>query len=107
MRVLIYEDNLMWSSRLVKSVSSLGHEAILRTKVDAEDSGDVAIVNLGSMTLKPEELVPILRERGIKVVAHAGHKEKELHELGRDLECDRLVTNSELTFKLAQILTEI
>lgn len=107
MRVLIYEDNLMWSSRLVKSVSALGHEAILRTKPDVADTADVAIVNLGSASLKPETIVPLLREQGIKVIAHAGHKEKDLHALGRDLGCDRLATNSELTFKLAQILSEV
>jgi len=107
MRVLIYEDNLMWSSRLVKSISALGHEAILRTKPDVAETADAAIVNLGSNSLKAEEIVPMLRQHGIKVIAHAGHKEKELHALGRDLGCDRLVTNSELTYKLTQILSEV
>src|SRR5207253_2720652 len=30
MRVLIFESNLMWSSRLVQSEESLGHEPLLR-----------------------------------------------------------------------------
>lgn len=106
MRVLIFEDNLMWSSRLVKSVSALGHEAVLRTKApDEAGAGDVAIVNLGSATLDPTIIVPKLHEQGVKVIAHAGHKEKELHEVGKGLGCERLVTNSELTYKLEQILT--
>jgi len=106
MRVLIYEDNLMWSSRLVKSVAALGHEAVLRTKAPVDSEiGDVAIVNLGSSTLDPAEIVPALHEKGVKVIAHAGHKEKELHDMGRGLECERLVTNSELTYKLEQILS--
>ena len=41
------------------------------------------------------------------MIAHAGHKEKELLELGKDLEVDRLATNSELTYKLPQILEEL
>ena len=68
---------------------------------------DAAIVNLGSSTLKPEHLVPQLNRAGIKVIGHAGHKEKELHEIGRDLGCHLLVTNSELTHKLPQILQKV
>lgn len=98
----------MWSSRLVKSVNGLGHEAVLKTQATEEpEQADAAIVNLGSSTLKPEHLVPQLSRAGIKVIGHAGHKEKELHEIGRDLGCHLLVTNSELTHKLPQILQKV
>lgn len=108
MTILIFEDNLMWSSRLVQSVKALGYEAVLRTKLpEGQEQAEIAIVNLGSHSLKPTDLVPKLRESGVKVIAHAGHKEKELHALGKDLGCDRLVTNSELTYKLEQILKEV
>jgi len=66
----------------------------------------VAIVNLGSRAMDPAALVDALREKGVYVIAHAGHKEKELHELGRTLGCDRLATNSEITHKLPQLLEE-
>ena len=59
MTVLVFEDNLLWSSRLVKSLRALGHTPIVRTKPDSAPEGaDAAIVNLGSEGLKPEELVP-------------------------------------------------
>lgn len=103
MKVLIFEDNLIWSQRLLRSAKSLGYEAVaLSPSSSSIPEGDVAIVNLG--TGNPEELVPKLKAVGIRVVAHAGHKEKELRALGERLGCDRLASNSELTFKLAEIL---
>jgi hypothetical protein len=108
MRVLIFEDNLMWGPRLSKSVSAFGHEPTVLTKVpDAIPQGDLAIVNLGSLALPAADLVPKLKAAGLKILAHAGHKEKELHALGKDLGCDRLATNSEITHKLQQILLDL
>ncbi len=105
MKVLIFEDNLMWSQRLRQSVSSLGHEAVLFSSLPNQAvAGEIAIVNLGSSKIAPDVLVPILKEVGIRVIAHAGHKEKELRELGKSLGCDRIASNSELTFKLAELL---
>ena len=105
MKILIFEDNLMWSARLVQSLRALGHEPVVRTSLPATDEGaEVAIVNLGSPTLRPEDLVPMLNEMGVRVIGHAGHKEKDLHSLGRDLGCHTLATNSELTFKLESLV---
>ncbi len=95
----------MWSQRLKKSLESLGHQTAIYTSIPPEiDAGDVAIVNLGSPNLKAETLVPMLKAAGIRVIAHAGHKEKELRELGTALGCDRLASNSELTFKIESLL---
>lgn len=105
MRVLIFEDNLMWSSRLAKSVGALGHEPVL-LKSFHEEAGDMAIVNLASQSIPADKLVPQLKERGISIIAHAGHKEKELMALGKELGCDRLATNSELTFKIGDLLRQ-
>jgi len=108
MKVLVFEDNLMWSSRLLQSLKGLGHEPVLMTSIPDDSMGAVAaIVNLGSASLKPKELVPALSALGVKVVGHAGHKEKDLLQLGREAGCDRLATNSELTFKIESILTEL
>lgn len=105
MKVLIFEDNLMWSQRLRQSVSALGHEAVLFSSLPTElGAGDVAVVNLGSSKIPASELVPRLKAAHIRVIAHAGHKEKELRELGNNLGCDRIASNSELTFKLAELL---
>ncbi|HEY3783506.1 MAG TPA: hypothetical protein VGL56_20675 [Fimbriimonadaceae bacterium] len=105
MRVLIFEDNLMWSARLKKTVNSLGHEADLLGSIPKDlPQAEAAIVNLGSTTMDAQTLVPLLKEKGIYVIAHAGHKEKQLQELGKTLACDKLASNSELTFKLKEIL---
>lgn len=104
-KVLVYEDNLLWSVRIRKSLDAFGHDAVLKTTPDVSE-GDVAIVNLGTASLQPETLVPSLKAQGIYVIGHAGHKEKELHRLGHEWGCDRLATNSELTFKIETILNE-
>ena len=103
MRVLVYEDNLMWSSRLMQSLRGLGHEAVLLTQAEIEE-GDVAIVNLSSPKFNAKEFVPKLVEAGVRVVGHAGHKEKDLIAMGKAAGCDHVASNSELTFKLDQVL---
>ena len=105
-RIAIYEDNLMWSARLQNSVRALGHEGIVITTPDIDLTADCAIINLGSTTLGVA-LVPALKQNGTTVIAHAGHKEKDLHSLGADAGCDVLATNSELTHKLPQILESV
>ena len=108
MRVFVFEDNLMWSSRLLQTLRSLGHEPILRTAMPSDREGaDVAIVNLGSAKIPNAELIPHLKTLGIHVIGHAGHKEKELMAFGEDAGCDTLATNSELTFKIEAILNRI
>ena len=96
----------MWSARLVQSLSALGHEPCVVTEVPGQehDVAHVAILNLASTTFAT--MVPILRERGVYTIGHAGHKEKELLELGREAGCDKIATNSELTFKIETLLTE-
>lgn len=95
----------MWSQRLRQSVSALGHEAVLFASLpDQMVNGDVAIVNLGSAKISASELIPMLKGGGIRVLAHAGHKEKELRELGASLGCEKIASNSELTFKLGELL---
>jgi hypothetical protein len=104
MVVWLFESNLMWSSRLKQSFEGLGHEVSIETDVP-ERAADVAVVNLGDRNVA--DVINALRAKNISVIAHAGHKEKELLDLGRGLEVDRLATNSELTFKLPQIIEEI
>jgi hypothetical protein len=108
MTILVYEDNLLWSSRLVKSLRALGHEPIVRTKPDASpDGAKAAIVNLGSAGLEPEKLVPALNAMGIHTIGHAGHKELEIMELGRRCGCTTLATNSQLTFKIESLINQV
>ncbi len=102
MKVLILEDNLLWSSRLKQTLTAFGHEAIVAS---VPQECDAAIIALGRPTMASD--VASLRAKGAFVIGHAGHKEKELHQAGKDAGCDRLATNSEITNKLPQILEEI
>ena len=104
MTVLIFEDNLMWSARLVQSLITLGHEPVVTTEMPEPCEAQAAILNLASSTFAT--LVPRLKEMGIYTIGHAGHKEKDLLELGREAGCDRIATNSELTYKIEAVLAE-
>jgi hypothetical protein len=103
--VWTFETNLMWSSKLRLSLRMLGHECILLNSLPTDGTADVAIVNLGEGD--PKTLIQNLRARGIPSIAHAGHKEMELHEVGREAGADYLVTNSEITHKLPDLLAKI
>jgi non-ribosomal peptide synthetase component E (peptide arylation enzyme) len=108
MRVLVFETNLMWSSKLANSLKALGHDPVLlRTVPTGELKGDAAIVNLSEGPLGATTLIDLLRANSIPVIAHAGHKEKALHEIGRKHGADVLATNSEMTFKLEELLARL
>jgi hypothetical protein len=108
LKVLVLEENLLWSVRLKKSLESLGHEVVVVARPQPTyESADIAIINLGSPAWELSKLVPQLQAQGTKIIAHAGHKEKELHDLGKQLGSDVLATNSELTHKLPQILEKL
>jgi hypothetical protein len=105
-RVLVFESNLLWSQRFRHALFMLGHSAEIHTSMPGEiplDAG-AAIVNLGDAQFDLQMLIPQLRDMGIPTIGHAGHKEKPLHEFGKDIGCDVLATNSEMTHKLAQVL---
>ena len=104
MTVLVFEDNLMWSARLVQSLVALGHAPVVTTEIPDPCEAHVAILNLAASTFAT--LVPQLKELGIYTIGHAGHKEKDLLELGREAGCDRIATNSELTYKIELLLNE-
>ena len=103
MKVLILDNNLMWTKRLEKSLEALGHTFVTSTIV-VDGEFDKAIVNLSNSDLTPFDSVKVLRDRGVAVIGHAGHKEKHIWELGRQAGCDIIASNSELTFKLPQLL---
>lgn len=108
MTVLVCEDNLMWSARLVNGVKASGHDPVLVDRwVDELPAGEVAIVNLGAERMRPSELVLRLKEAGVYVVGHAGHKEKPLMTMGRESGCDEVVTNSYLSNKLPELLGKL
>lgn len=105
MTVLIIETNLIWSIRLAKSVRALGHDVTIIPNCELTSEADVAILNLSSPSIESD--ISILKSKGITTIAHAGHKEKEKMEFGRIAGVNRIVSNSELTFKLESILSEL
>jgi hypothetical protein len=105
MCILIFENNLLWSSKLKTGLASLGHEAIvLSGSPPVGISADLAIVNLSQPNPPPKELIEQLRLLSIKTIAHAGHKEKELLALGKEAGANMLVTNGELSAKLEDVI---
>lgn len=103
MTVLLYERNLLWSVRLKNAFAALGHEAKV---ADAPAGADLAVVNL-SETERASALVPELRALGVPILAHAGHREKELMALGRELGVERLATNGQLANDLPGVLARM
>ena len=104
---MIFEDNLVWSVRLKKAALALGHDAVTLDRIpDDIPQAQAAIVNLGSDSLGVDVLLPLLKQKGIWTVGHAGHKEKALLEAGREAGCDLIASNSTLTFKLDQVLAK-
>jgi hypothetical protein len=99
MKIMVFEPNLFWSTRLNQSLKALEHEVV-------KEGGEVALVNLGAAELDPPSLVVELRAQGVYVIGHAGHKEKDLREMGKRAGCDRIASNSEMTFKLKELLEE-
>lgn len=108
MKVLVIEDNLIWSSRFLQSLRGLGHEPTLMKELpDTLPQVDAAIVNLSSASMPVEDLLPALRAAGIYVIGHAGHKENPLLDRGREAGCDAVVSNSTITYKLAEVLAQV
>ncbi|MBV6458403.1 MAG: hypothetical protein HONBIEJF_01530 [Fimbriimonadaceae bacterium] len=97
----------MWTVRLRKTLEALGHEAaVAQSPPWPPGTFDVAILNL-SLKSASAEWVAALREARTYVIGHAGHKESEKLELGNELGCDRVATNSEVTFKLQNLLRSV
>ena len=86
-----------------QSVAGFGHEPTVALKVpESPECFDVAIVGLASEPMRAE--IPKLVALGVHVIGHAGHKDKELHALGRELGCHELATNGQITFKIGEML---
>ena len=106
-RILVIENNLLWSSKLKSGLIALGHAPVISPALPSDAGGyELAIVNLSQPTPSPKELIASLHSYGIKVIAHAGHKEKDLLQLGKEAGADVLVTNGELSAKLEAVVAK-
>jgi hypothetical protein len=106
-KLLILDENLMWSAKLQKSATALGWAAIVLDELgDEVPSVDAAILNLSSRKYETEETVARLHAKGIFTIAHAGHVEKENLEKGRQAGCGIVTTNGATANKLDEILAK-
>ena len=103
MKVLLLEDNLLWSVRTRKGLETLGCKVVVSSKGEVQEC-DLAIVNLGAQAFDALKAVEALKKGGVRTIGHAGHKEKELLEKGKKAGCDEVVSNSTLAHKLASLV---
>ncbi len=106
-KLLILEENLMWAPRLANGAKQSGWEPVVLDHLPDElPAVDAAIVNLASAKIPAAEAIARLREAGVYSIAHAGHKEKPLLEVGRDSGADRVVSNGALSSRMGEILKD-
>jgi hypothetical protein len=106
LNVLIIEDNLLWSTRVANALKIAGHSYQLADALPPVTNADLAIVNLSLSKSDPFVCIESLVRLGMPILAHAGHKEKELWQKARASGCEKVVSNSELVNKLGQLLEE-
>lgn len=104
MRVLVFEDNLLWSTRVKNALQTLGHQPELCRLVPEKTDALLAVVNLAAREYDPAEVVSALRALGVYVIGHAGHEEKALLRAGREAGCDRLATNSQIALEMEKLI---
>lgn len=107
MKILLLEYDLLWSIRLKKSFETLGHEVSVSPTGELVDGPDVAIVNLSSRRYSPSEVIQSLQTNQVKVIAHAGHKENHLLEVGHSAGADYVCTNGELALNPGKALATL
>lgn len=105
--VLVLEADLIWSSKLSVVLKGLAIPFRVESRLPNDLSNyAVAIVSLGSRLVNPKIVIPALLNAKIPVIAHAGHKESELLQLGKDLHATQVVTNGSLARSLPTILRQ-
>lgn len=107
MKVAIYEDNLIWSSRLAGAIKALGHEAIVLRTGDAPlpEGAELVIINLTSPTMDASALLSSINGRTF-VIGHGGHKELAALPEGLKGACNLVTTNGKISMKFEMILDE-
>ena len=91
----------MWSVKVKNGLAALGHEPVV-TK-EPQDA-DLAIVSLSATAFDPIGTVKVLKAKGIRVIGHVGHKEKDKWAAGEEAGCDQVVSNGSLANRLEAVL---
>ncbi len=106
-KLLILENDLMWGPKLALGAQGCGWEAVLLSQMPDEwPEADAAVVNLASAAIPALGAISACRERGLYIIAHASHSDKESMVRGQEAGVDRLATNGQITRSLPEILSE-
>ncbi|MCL6624211.1 MAG: hypothetical protein K6T17_06285 [Fimbriimonadales bacterium] len=107
MTILLLNKNLLWTVRLRKALTAEGHTVLSPSSLDALPNADVAIINLYDYHQELKPLVAKLKTQNTFVLAHAGHKDKDLWEQATRAGCHRVISNGEIAARLPVILKEL
>lgn len=107
MKIAVIDSNIFWTRRLQKSIEALGHECVIQLKPSGLIEGDVVILNLSEENFDVFEIIKIFRDNGVPVIAHVGHKEKELIKRGYASGADIVSSNGEITFHIEKLLEQV
>lgn len=109
MRVLLAEDNLMFSARMGSVLRQAGYEVEVCSRDLPADLGvyGAAVLNLGAKAFDVSEAAARVKAAGIPLVGHAGGSETHLWELGKEIGCDKLVRNSNAMADIAAAVKDL
>lgn len=109
-KVVIFDKNLITSSRVANAVRSCGFEVerFDMTMTSSDGSGErVFVINLES----PGGIDILKKIKGLepspKVVAYCGHKNTDLIERARELGADLVVPNSAIVSRICELIRDL
>ncbi len=114
MKILIIDENLMLNSKIKSLATTSGYEAKIIAffkestfpKLD-EFQPDIVAINLESKSNDVFNLIPKIKEKGIKVIGYCGHTKTDLAEKAKQVGADFVATNGMITSQLPQIVKSI
>ena len=107
MTICLLEYDLLWATRLKKAFEHLGHQVTVSSDGELKSQVDIAIVNLSATRYDPVVQIAKLKALNVKVIAHAGHKEKPHLQTGADSGADYVATNGELARNPAKVIENL
>lgn len=107
-RVLLLDDNLMTSARIVNALRSWGHEVLLLRDLPApaDAQPDWIVINLGSRSMDGLKLLQNARRDfpQAEVAGFCGHLEVEIRRAAKAAGIHQLLTNEQVTQQLKVLL---
>ncbi len=104
MKVLLFDGNMITSSKIASTLRSAGFEVVVGKEFQEVK---VALVNLESPG--GEEFLKEIKENHpeIKVVAYCGHKNTQMQKRAKDLGADMVVPNSKAVLDPVSLVKEV